>query len=43
MTTGRRGLLVRLRTALRDHRTVVVYVVCWLAAAALLATLISSR
>ena len=41
MRSGRGSPLVRLRTALRDHRTVVVYVVCWLAAAALLATLIS--
>jgi hypothetical protein len=34
-------LLARLRLALRDHRRVLVLVVCWLAAAALLATVMS--
>jgi hypothetical protein len=34
-------LLTRLRAALREHRTVLIYAVCWLAAAAILASLMS--
>jgi hypothetical protein len=39
--TGMGDLLARLRTTLREHRTVVIYAVCWIAAAAILATVMS--
>jgi hypothetical protein len=34
-------LVARCRTALREHRRVVVLVLCWIAAAAILASLMT--